>query len=229
MVFGGKSRDRRECNGTLEAFCSHPEVDYAAADCSRPADKRVTAAEAFHWRRHLLLAKRPDYLVVFDEIASTLPAQWYLHTTAERLVWDKHRVTSNTAYNASLDIHVLLPPRELTPDEKEGVFGEPAKKSAGREESIRDGQYPFYRLKYVSIPAEPSQSFLTVLHPRKPDGSPLGARLISSSGNRVVLQITLDGQTDQIMLSAQGATFQRGNSPAINLPMQINEPTTIGN
>ncbi len=70
VVFGGKSRDRGECSGVIDAFFTSPRCDYAVADCSRPASRLVTAKDSFKWRRHLLLVKQPDYLVVWDEIES---------------------------------------------------------------------------------------------------------------------------------------------------------------
>jgi hypothetical protein len=225
VVFGGKSRDRSQSSGKIDAFYTSPEVDYAVADCSRPADKHVEPAESFHWRRHLLLVKQPDYLVVWDEISSTMPSEWFLHTTADHFTWQKDLVTSHTAYNADLDIHVLSPSESLVPNEKEGRFGEPSidPKKPGKVQEKED-PYPFYVLKYFSIPAKPGEDFITVLHPRKPDGAPLKATLLSSSKDRITLQINLDDKTDMVTLGVHGASFQRGNSAVINMPMQIVEP-----
>ena len=184
--------------------------------------------DSFHWRRHLLLVKNPDYLVVWDEIASPLPSEYFLHTTAEKLIWGRNLITSHTAYNADLDIHVLAPSNPLVPNEKEGRFGTAMDdpKHPGKLVGKQD-PYPFNRLKYFSIPAKPGESFLTVLHPRKPDGAPLTATLVSSSKEGVTLKITNGGKTDMVKLSVHGASFQQGTSPAVAIPMQIQSTSAV--
>ena len=222
VVFGGKSREPRECSGNIDAFFSSPQVDYAVSDCSRPASKYVKPEDAVHWRRHLLLVKNPDYLVVWDEIASSMPSEYFLHTTGEKFVWGRNLVTSHTAYNADLDIHVLAPSNPLAPNEKEGRFGDAMEdpKHPGKMTAKSD-PYPFNTLKYFSIPAKPGESFLTVLHPRKPDGAPLTVTLVSSSKEGVTLKITNGGKPDMVKLSVHGASFQRATSPVLTVPMQI--------
>ena len=219
VVFGGKPRDRGECSGKIDAWFTSPQADYAVADCSRPVGRFVKQEESFHWRRHLLLVKNPDYLVVWDEISSPIPAQWYLHTTGKKLIWGKNLITSQTAYNADLDIHVLSPVTPLVPNEQEGIFGVKDKLEA---------PYPFYQLKYFSIPAQPNEDFLTILHPRKPDGTPLSATLVSSSKEKITLKITNDSKSDLINLSTEGASFQRGISLAMTIPMQIQVTSAAG-
>ena len=225
VMFGGKSRDRRDGTGKLEAFYTSDQVDYAVADCSRPASKYVKPEDSFHWRRHLLLAKQPDYLVVWDEISSPMPSEWFLHTTADHFTWQKNLVTAHTAYNADLDIHVLSLADPLTPNEKEGRFGIAAEdpKQPGKVIGKED-PYPFTALKYITISARPGDGYVTVLHPRKPDGAPLNAKLISSDKNSIALQITLGASTDMIALGDDGATFQHGSSASVNMSMQIVEP-----
>ena len=225
VVFGGKSRDRRESSGHMDAWFTCPEVDYAVADCSRPVSRWVKAGESFHWRRHLLLVKNPDYLVIWDEISSPMTSEWYLHTTGEKLIWGKDLITSKTAYNADLDIHVLLPADPLVPNEKEGRFGSSMEdpKHPGSHVGKAD-PYPFDTLKYFSIPAKPDQDFLTVLHPRKPDGAPITTTLISSSEEKITLKVTHGTSTDLITLGIDGAIFQRDEAPAISIPMAIKMP-----
>ncbi|MEI7733448.1 MAG: hypothetical protein WCO56_28010 [Verrucomicrobiota bacterium] len=212
VVFGRKSRERGDCNGKIDAFFTSPQVDYAVADCSKPEGRYVKPADSFHWRRHLLLVKNPDYLVVWDEISSPMISDWYLHTTASKFIWGEHLINSHTDYNADLDIHVLAPSGPLVPNEQEGIFG------------IKDKQeapYPFKTLKYFSIPAQPNEDFLTVLHPRKPDGAPLTATLVSSSKERVSLKVTHGTSTEQISLGKDGASFHRDITPRITIPMAI--------
>jgi len=212
VVFGGKSRDRTECSGKIDAFYTGPSVDYVVADLSR-----ASRQDAFHWRRHLLLAK-PDYLVVWDEIDSSMPSEWFLHTTAERFTWEPARIISHTAYGADLDIHVLGRSTPLVPNEKEGRFGEWGPRDPKRAK--RD-PYPFTMLKYVTLPAKPGEHFITVLHPRKPDAAPLKVQLVSSQKDRIVLRITSGTKTDTVTMGKDGASFQRQGSPQVTMPMRV--------
>jgi len=213
VVFGDKSRDRRESSGTILAWRSTPQTDYVVADCSRSGKDD----SSFSWRRHLLLVKEPDYLVIWDEIASSLPSEYYLHTTAESLEWEDHRIVSHTAYNADLDVLVLLPSDKLLPKEKEGRFGcwlddNPKKKS---------DPYPFWRLKYLILPAKPDGDFLTILHPKKPDGPTIDATLLSSSQQKVLFRVELDSNADLIDLGPEGVGFKRIDAPGLSLPMGV--------
>ncbi len=209
VVFGKKPRDPRECSGKVDAFFTSPQVDYAVADCSRPAGRFVKPEEAFYWRRHLLLVKNPDYLVVWDEISSPMSSEWYLHTTGAKLLWSKGRITSKTAYNADLDVHVLSPAAPLIPNEQEGVFGLKGK---------REAPYPFDTLKYFSIPAQPGEGFLTVLHPRKPDDASLITTRLSSSVDKVSLNVAHGNSKDLIIIGKDGASFQRDMNQTITIP-----------
>lgn len=213
VVFKARSRQGggREQSGRLEAFFTSPQIDYAVADCSRPLDRWVKPEDVFHWCRHLLLVKNPDYLVIWDEISATMPADWYLHTTGEKLIWSKHLITSKTAYNADLDIHVLSPSEPLVPNEKAGRFG------TGNPKYL----YPFTTLKYFNIPAKAGQDFLTVLHPRKPDGTPITTTLVASDKDMVSIKATHGNSTDRITLGKNGATFQRDTNPVITIPLAI--------
>jgi hypothetical protein len=218
VVFGGKSRDRREGSGTIEAFFSSPQADYVVTDCSRPAVRDVKKEDSFVWRRHLLLVKQPDYLVVWDEVSSPMSAEWFLHTTAERLEWEKGRVICHTAYNADLDVHVLAPAEPLLANEKEGPFGgwlyDDPKKG-------KTDPYPFMKLKFFSLAAQPNEPFITVLHPRRPEASALKPTLVSRSDESVTLRVELAGSIDEVTLRKDGGTFQRRGSPPLILPMQV--------
>jgi hypothetical protein len=182
----------------------------------------VKPEEAFRWRRHLLLVKNPDYLVVWDEISSAMPSEWFLHTTGEKILWEKNLVTSKAAYDADLDVHVLSPSAPLVPNEREGRFGSAMEdpQNPGTFKGKVD-PYPFNKLKYFGLPAEPDEDFLTVLHPRKPDGPPLTAKLLSSSDEKITLEIAAGGKTDIVTLGMEGASFQRDGSPAVTVPMRI--------
>ncbi len=210
------------------ADCSRPlgkaiETDNISDPWGTRPTKAVKPEESFHWRRHLLLVKTPDYLVVWDEISSPMPSEWFLHTTASKFIWGQHLITSHTDYNADLDIHVLSPSSTLVPNEKEGVFGQPVAVDPHRPGHMlkKEDPYPFSTLKYFSIPAKPNEDFLTVLHPRKPDGAPLKATLVYSTKEKVALKIVNGARTDLITLSTAGASFQRDDAPPRTMPMEI--------
>jgi hypothetical protein len=219
VVFGGKSRDRTESSGKLIAFQSSPQVDYTVGDLSR------YEGESFQWRRHLLLVKHPDYLVVWDETSSSMPAEWFLHTTAERLEWQSSVVTCHTAYGADLDVHVLAPARALVPNEKEGPFGSwlydnPKK---GKEDP-----YPFLKLKYFTVSANPEEQFVVLLDPRKTGEAGVKATLVSHDRHGVRLRIDAGLDVDTIQLATGGATFTRGGSAPVELPMRVSGNTERG-
>jgi hypothetical protein len=213
VVFKTRPREGggREQSGVLEAFFTSPQLDYVVADCSRPLGNWVKPDEVFHWRRHLMLVKNPDYLVVWDEISAEMPSDWYLHTTGEKLIWGKDTITSKTVYGADLDIHVLLPSDPLVPNEKVGRFG------TGKPGYV----YPFTELKYFSLPGKADQDFLTVLHPRKSDGPPITTKLLSQTKGKVSLKVIHGGSADVITLGKDGSTFQRDMSPAVPISLEI--------
>lgn len=222
VVFGGKSRDRQECSGTLLGFQSTDRIDYAVVDCSRPAGRHIKPVDSFRWRRHLLLVKQPDYLIVWDEIDSPQRSEWFLHTTAEKLIWNAHRITSQTAYGADLDIHVLAPAAPLVPDEKTGRFGD-AFEDPRRPGTFPKKQdpYPFGALKYFAIPAAPGEHFVTVLHPRAPETKALRATLRTADKRRITLDVQVQDKRDVITLDTEGCTFHRDALPAVLLPMRV--------
>ena len=133
--------------GTPLAFFTSPTVDYAAADCSR---KTKASGDSFTWARHLVLAKQPDYLLVWDQCASPMASKWFLHTTAARLEWKPALIVSHTDYGADLDIHVLSPKGGPPRDEKEGPFGAWMYDAKTRH---KEDPYPFTMLKYVTLAA----------------------------------------------------------------------------
>ena len=90
----------------------------------RPSGKQVReSGRRIQVDRHVLLAKQPDYVVVWDQCTSPMPSKYFLHTTASKIEWDKNKITSHTDYGADLDVQVLLPKVPLVPNEKEGPFG----------------------------------------------------------------------------------------------------------
>jgi len=116
----------------------------------------------------------------------------------------------------------LSPFSPLVPNEQEGRFGEAMEypKDPGKITGKSD-PYPFNPLKYLSIPAKPGESFIAVLPPRKPDGVPLTATLVSASKEGVTLKITNSGMLDMVKLGIRDGCFRRATSPEITLPMEI--------
>ncbi len=225
VAFVGKKGLQTESAGTPKAFFSSDTVDYYATECARPENRFVKAGDAFKWVRHVLLVKHPDYVVVWDQCTSPMASKYFLHTTASKFEWGTDIITSHTDYGADLDIHVLLPPGPLVPNEKEGPFGSwfYADPPHGKEDP-----YPFLQLKYITLDAAPNADFLTVLHPRKSNAPALTATLLSSSKEKVVIQIVLEDHTDVVTLEQGGASFQRTGSPLIILPMRIDSNAEPG-
>jgi hypothetical protein len=218
VVFGGKPV--RIGNGTPLAFFTSPQVDYAVADCSYEG-KSIPSADSFKWKRHLLLVKNPNYLVVWDQISSPMSSEWYLHTTADHFTWKPNLVTATTAYNADLDVHVLSPAGSLTPNEAQSPFQSWNWDKPPKESPF---MFPYLMLRFFSIKAQPSEDYITVLHPRRPDGAPITTQLVSQTKEKIVLKITHGTSTDLITLGNNGAIFQRDTAPSITIPMAIKMP-----
>ncbi len=201
--------------GTPLAFFSSPAVDYAAADCSR---KAKLPEDAFTWARHLVLVKQPDYVVIWDQCTSPMASKWFLHTTGSRLDWKPGLIVSHTDYGADLDIHVLAPKGDLPRNEREGPFGGWTYDSKDRR---KGDPYPFTMLKYITLSAPSGADYVTVLHPRKPDGPPVAATLLEQTKDRIVLNVNAGKTSDVITLTPQGGSFQRGNAAPVKLPMTL--------
>jgi hypothetical protein len=146
-----------------------------------------------------------------------MASKWFLHTTAEKFEWKPGLIVSQTGYGADLDIHVLSPKGNLQRDEKEGPFGswEYLTKKGKRD------PYPFMVLKYMTLNASPNVDYVTVLHPRKSDGAPLTATLVSQSKNEMVVNVNLADRMDIITLTGHGGSYQRGEAVPVALPMTV--------
>lgn len=217
VVFGGKSRERTD-HGKVEAFGTNAAGDYVVANLSG----KNPDGQPFQWHRHVLFVK-PDYLVIWDNLSGPLPAQWFLHTTANRLEWEPQRVICHTPWQVDLDVQVLSPATKLVPNEQEGRFGDWNPKDPQRKKS---DPYPFTLLKYFTVAAKPGQGFLTVLHPRKAEGKPISATLLEASPAKASLRVEMNGRVDQITLSASaGAQIQSGIQSMVKFPMQVSGDT----
>ena len=218
VAFVGAKQLQTDPSATPKAFFTSATVDYFVTECARPESRFVKAEDAFKWIRHVLLAKQPDYVVVWDQCTSPMPSEYFLHTTASKIEWDKNKITSHTDYGADLDIHVLLPKVPLVPNEKEGPFGSwfYADPPRGKEDP-----YPFLTLKYITLDAAPNADFVTVLDPRKSNEPALTATLLFASKEKVVIQTVLADHTDVVTLGQDAGSFQRQGSEPVLLPMKV--------
>jgi hypothetical protein len=218
VAFVGAKQLQTDPGATPKAFFTSATVDYFVTECARPESRFVKAEDAFKWVRHVLLAKQPDYVVVWDQCTSPMPSKYFLHTTASKIEWDKNKITSHTDYGADLDIHVLLPTVPLVPNEKEGPFGGwfYADPPHGKEDP-----YPFLTLKYITLDAAPNADFVTVLDPRKSNAPALTATLLSAGKEKVVIQTVLADHTDVVTLGQDAGSFQRQGSEPVLLPMKV--------
>jgi hypothetical protein len=219
VAFVGKTGLQTIHFATPKAFFTSETADYYVTEVARPEGRFVKAEDAFKWVRHVLFAKQPDYVVVWDRCTSPMSSKYFLHTTASKFEWRQNTITSHTDYGADLDIHVLLPTSPLTPNEKEGPFGSwfYADPPHGKEDP-----YPFLKLKYLTLDAAPDADFVTVLHPRKPDGAAIETTLVEQSKGKIVLKVVAGGRNDVITLAAEGdAAYQRGDDARLRLPMRI--------
>lgn len=112
------------------------------------------------------------------------------------------------------------------PNEKQGRFGSAMEdpQHLGMFKGKAD-PYPFNKLKYFAIPANPGEDFITVLHPRKPGGTQIIATLVSSNKQASILKIIHGNTTDRVTVRNDGASFQRDTFPAIVIPMRIQNTT----
>lgn len=85
-------------NGTFNAFGSSDIADYVVGNT-----KYGTTSV-----RHVVFVK-PDYLVVWDQCAAKNYSDFWMHTPAQSLEWQSHKVISHTPWNVDLDVDFLLP------------------------------------------------------------------------------------------------------------------------
>jgi hypothetical protein len=84
--------------------------------------------------------------------------------------------------------------------------------------------FPYLMLRFFTLKAQPSEDYITLLHPRRPDGAPITTQLVSQTKEKIVLKVTHGTSNDLITLGNDGAIFQRDTAPAITIPMAIKLP-----
>lgn len=201
LVFGGRSQERKD--GKILTWITRPEVDYSVSDASVPA-----GVEKFI--RHVLFVK-PSYFVIWDEVASSEPASWMLHTPATKFEWSQHSVRCLTQWDAALDVQVVWPKTPLTPGTQQGKY------SDWKENQKQRDPHPFQYQDYFGVTNAPGRDFLVVLHPCKPGEPALKVRDLGKP-NRPALEIKQGSQTDRIELRADGASVTLGH----NAPLWLN-------
>ena len=182
-------------NGKIINWQSNDEIDYSVTDASIPnkVEKYI---------RHVVFMK-PQYFVIMDEIKSNRESSFLIHSPAERIEWDKHSVTLYTPWKTWLDVHAVLPERELQPNEREGQIGAWTSKIADTR-----SWYKFKTQKYIEIKGKASENYVTVLHPRKKGIKPLKTSYDSSNKE---LQIEIDGRKDIIRFTMNGINIKKGS------------------
>ncbi len=95
---GTESGTSEGTTGVFNAFGSSDTADYVSGNM-RYGSTSV---------RRVVFVK-PDYLVVWDQCTASSYADFWLHTPAQSLEWQAHRVTSHTPWNVDLDVDFLLP------------------------------------------------------------------------------------------------------------------------
>ena len=147
-------------DGSVLLWHTDNEVDYSITDASEPS---LSAKNI----RHVIFMK-PDYFIIKDEIEPfalqfNRESSWLLHTlTNKNLEWGKRYITSHTLNNTALDIHVVLPERDLVANEWEGRIGAWI---PGEDEE--DDFYGYKYQKYFEVRGKKSENYLTVINPRK--------------------------------------------------------------
>ena len=194
--------------------------------------------------RHVVMVK-PDYLVVWDQISAAQYSDWFLHSPAQTLEWQPHKVIAHTPWNVDLDIHFLLPANAAGPivatDNLSADYTttnalaseHPAPTTATLYTGQGDGRFgewgnpndsnvgrdPFalkwQKYLFVRSPSADGD-YLTILHPRKVGVTPtLTATLVSSSASGVSLNVNYNGRTDAIEINTSGATVTKGGEPTV--------------
>lgn len=202
VVFGDRSQERLD--GKIIRWVTTPDYDYSVSDASIPAG-------VDQYTRHVLFVK-PSYFVIWDEIKSDEPTTWMLHTPATQFSWSEHRVRCTTPWDAALDVHVIWPQTPLKPGTKKGKYSD-WKQSTNQPQ--RD-HHPFQYQDYFGIPNARGKNFLVVLHPVKPNTSPLEIRDLGDAKSPS-LEISQSGRVDRIQLTATGGSLQIGSNPALKL------------
>ena len=191
--------------------------------------------------RHMVMVK-PDYLVVWDEITASSHADWYLHTPAQTLEWQDHKVISHTPWNVDLEVNFLLPaeplvaptyPGSVLNASDSGATLNPLASAASdpgtagmfttqglsrcSANDVSRNPFPFSWQTYFSVRnSSASGDFLTVLQPRKVGQTPaLTATLVSSNSSGVTVQVNFNGRVDTISITTSGATVTKGGQPAV--------------
>lgn len=181
-------------DGQVLNFQTNKAVDYSATDAS-------AANNVERYVRHVVFVK-PHYFVIRDEIKSDKSSVFLLHSPAERIEWDKHKVSLYTPWNTWLDMHVLAPARELTPNEREGQIGA----WTNRVPDTRSW-YKFKTQKYIEVNANACEDFITVLQPCK-EGTPQLKATLSADGKSV--EVLIDGRKDTIKFTDNGVSIAKG-------------------
>lgn len=184
----------QEERGEVLLWESNGEIDYSISDGAE-------SARVDKYTRHVIFIK-PDYFVIWDEIEEDKASSWLLHTLASELEWGDRDVSANTGGNTLLDLHVVLPDRDLVPNEREGQIG-------NWSDSEPDGHFfGIYYQKYFEVFGDPGEDYLMVLRPRKNSMSKI--EVISNDGGKT-LEINTGDRRDVITFNENQTIIQKGS------------------
>lgn len=200
VVFSARSQERLD--GHILTWVTQPQFDYSASDAS-------AAAGVEKFVRHVLFVK-PDYFVIWDEIRSTEPATWMLHTPATKFTWSEHSVQALTPWDAGLDVQVVWPQTPLKPGTEKGKYSDWTETQKQRD------PHPFQYQDYFGIPNAPGKDFLVVLHPTRPGGHEVTIRHAAPSG-LPSLEIVDGDRTDHLRWTTDALDLQLGNAAPLHV------------
>jgi hypothetical protein len=206
VVFGGRTQKRKD--GRILTWVTRPEADYAAGDGS-------AAAGVERFVRHVVFVK-PDYWVIWDDLAAAEPSEWMLHTPATTFEWSPHRVRCTTPWKAALDVHVVWPETPLQPGTQKGRIGNWTTEGGRKAEP-----FPFDYQDYFGIPAKAGQPHLVVLHPVRPGDAPLSVKA-ERRGGRPTLEVVRGPQRDRVEFGTDTVRVER-SGPA-RCTVELREP-----
>jgi autotransporter-associated beta strand protein len=201
--FEGQEPATKEVSGaTLNAFGSSEIADYVSGNT-----KYGTTSV-----RRVVFVK-PDYLVVWDQCVAANFSDFWLHTPAQTLEWQDHKVVSHTPWGVDLDVDFLLPSgtlpmptlaaanptsdyttRNTVASQVPAPSGPALYTTQGEgrfgewtnpnDSSIERNPFGFKRQAFFSVRAPTSNGhYLTVWHPRKAGVTPALTATLTSSSS----------------------------------------------
>jgi hypothetical protein len=144
------------------------------------------------WRRQILFVKDqaprgPNYFLLSDSFAATLPTDWNLWCLANEMKMDGAKATFSGKFEVDLDVYLLQNPGKIVT----GAWG-PEKE----------------RQKLLQLQQDANQGYFVALYPRaKDEPVPVLSRISGGKG----LSVSLPNRTDWAFLSAERFEFEEAD------------------